>query len=61
MGNAADFLVKALECETLAAEIEVPLARAVFLAIAGRWREMAEDAADREAARRFSSGPSLSA
>ena len=61
MDIVADYLAKAQECEEMAAAAGVPHASAILLAIAANWREMAEDLADRDAARRAPLGPSLSA
>lgn len=61
MDTAADYRAKARECEDMAAEAGVPHSRAILLAIAANWREMAEDAAEKEAASRSISEPFLSA
>ena len=61
MDTAADYRAKARECENMAAEAGVPHSRAILLALAAKWREMAEEAAGKEAVSRSISEPFLSA
>ena len=51
MGSVADYLAKAIDCEEMARQTEAKPARALFLAIAISWREMAAEAAEKAAAR----------